>query len=106
MLDAVLNELARRRPASFDDCSDLSPLCPVEATVLGYVPNRGSSIFFALAFGLLCISSVGLGVWKKTWTYAATLGVGLLLETLGKTNTRRYLTLSNTFIQATSAEPS
>ncbi|KAJ4310593.1 hypothetical protein N0V84_010895 [Fusarium piperis] len=83
MLDAVLNELARRRPASFDDCSELSPLCPVEATVLGYVPNRGSSIFFALAFGLVCISSVGLGVWKKTWTYAATLGVGLLLETLG-----------------------
>ncbi|KAF4995307.1 hypothetical protein FGRMN_5206 [Fusarium graminum] len=78
-----MNELFARRPASFDDCTDISALCPVEATVLGYVPNKGSSFFFTIAFGLLFLSAVGVGVWKRTWTYAATLGAGLLLETVG-----------------------
>ncbi|KAF5555212.1 phospholipid-translocating ATPase [Fusarium mexicanum] len=76
-------ELYARRPASFDDCTDITALCPVSATVLGYVPNKGSSYFFTICFAILFLSSVGLGVWKKTWTYAATLGAGLLLETIG-----------------------
>ncbi|EWG45480.1 hypothetical protein FVEG_06256 [Fusarium verticillioides 7600] len=76
-------ELYARRPASFDDCTDITVLCPVSATVLGYVPNKGSSYFFTIGFAILFLSSVGLGVWKKTWTYAATLGAGLLLETIG-----------------------
>lgn len=78
-----MNELFARRPASFDDCTDITALCPVEATVLGYVPNKGSSIFFTICFALLFFSAVGLGVWKRTWTYAATLGAGLLLEAIG-----------------------
>ncbi|SCO84954.1 related to phospholipid-translocating ATPase [Fusarium oxysporum] len=76
-------ELYARRPASFDDCTDITALCPVSATVLGYVPNKGSSYFFTICFAILFLSSVALGVWKKTWTYAATLGAGLLLETIG-----------------------
>lgn len=80
-------ELYARRPASFDDCTDITALCPVSATVLGYVPNKGSSYFFTICFAILFLSSVGLGVWKKTWTYAATLGAGLLLETIGITGT-------------------
>ncbi|KAF5683875.1 phospholipid-translocating ATPase [Fusarium circinatum] len=76
-------ELYARRPASFDDCTDITAFCPVSATVLGYVPNKGSSYFFTICFAILFLSSVGLGVWKKTWTYAATLGAGLLLETIG-----------------------
>ena len=78
-----MNELFARRRASFDECTDLSALCPAEATVLGYVPNKGSSIFFIICFAILFVSAVGIGVWKRTWTYAATLGAGLLLETIG-----------------------
>ncbi|KAM0563401.1 hypothetical protein ACHAPJ_001122 [Fusarium lateritium] len=78
-----MNELFARRPASFDDCTDITALCPVSATVLGYVPNKGSSIFFTIGFAILFFSAVGLGVWKRTWTYAATLGAGLLLEMIG-----------------------
>lgn len=73
-----------RAPASFDDCTDVSPDCPVGATVLGYVPNLGSSIFFAIAFGLCLFGSLGLGIWKRTWTYCAAISVGVLLECLGK----------------------
>jgi hypothetical protein len=77
-------ELYARRPATFDTCTEISDLCPVEATVLGYVPNKGSSIFFTICFAILFFSAVGIGIWKRTWTYAATLGAGLLLETIGR----------------------
>ena len=71
----------------FDRCSEVSLLCPVEATVLGYAPNLGSGIFFSIAFGILTIAAGVLGVWKRTWTYCIAITLGLVLETLGK----RYL---------------
>ncbi|KAG9251916.1 RTA1 like protein-domain-containing protein [Emericellopsis atlantica] len=46
---------------SFDSCTELSPQCPVEATVLGYRPNLGSSYFFAIAFGICTIAAASLG---------------------------------------------
>ena len=68
---------------SFDACDQVSAFCPVEATVLGYYPNLGSGIFFAIAFGLCTIAAGVLGVWKRTWTFGAATTLGLLLETLG-----------------------
>ncbi|KAL7807298.1 RTA1 like domain-containing protein [Trichoderma gracile] len=65
------------------DCTEVSALCPVEATVLGYYPNLGSGIFFAIVFGILTVGSLVLGIWKKTYTYAIGLSIGLLLEMLG-----------------------
>jgi hypothetical protein len=75
--------LLARAGKSYDECSEVSAECPVEATVLGYVPNLGSSIFFAIAFGLLIIASLGLGIWKRTWTYCAAVTVGVFLECIG-----------------------
>lgn len=68
---------------SFDSCTEVSLLCPVEATVLGYYPNLGSGIFFSIAFGMCMIAAGVLGVWKRTWTFGAAITVGLLLEMLG-----------------------
>lgn len=68
---------------SFDQCTELSPLCPVEATVLGYIPNFGASIFFAVCFGILLIIALVLSVWKRTWSYGAAICIGLLLELCG-----------------------
>ena len=68
---------------SYDECTELSASCPVEATVLGYTPNLGNSIFFALCFGLITIAAAVLGVWKRTWTYGAAITAGLVLETCG-----------------------
>ncbi|KAM0457494.1 hypothetical protein ACHAO4_003294 [Trichoderma viride] len=65
------------------DCTEVSALCPVSATVLGYYPNLGSGIFFAIVFGILTVGSLVLGIWKKTYTYAIGLSIGLLLEMLG-----------------------
>lgn len=70
--------------ASMKVCTEISDLCPVEYTVLGYYPNLGSSIFFSIAFGICTIAAAYLAVWKRTWTYSAPVFVGLLLETLGE----------------------
>lgn len=68
---------------SFADCTEVSALCPVEATVLGYYPNLGSGVFFTIAFGLCMMASGVFGVWKRTWTYGVALTLGILLEALG-----------------------
>ncbi|KAF7559634.1 hypothetical protein G7046_g4517 [Stylonectria norvegica] len=72
-----------RAAHSFDECTEVSDICPVSATVLGYYPSLGASIFFALAFGVLTIAAGVLGVWKRTWTFGVAITIGLLLECLG-----------------------
>jgi hypothetical protein len=73
-------EGGRRR---FQDCTEVSQFCPVEATVLGYYPNLGSGIFFSVAFGLVLIACTYLTVRKRTWSYGAYIIAGLILETAG-----------------------
>lgn len=82
MSDTSFNGTASERP--FRSCTEVSDLCPVERTVLGYYPNFGANIFFAIGFGLLVILSGGLGFWKRTWTFTAAVTGGTLLETVGK----------------------
>lgn len=69
--------------AAFRSCDDVSPLCPVEATVLGYAPNLGASIFFTIAFALLGAATIWIGVRARTWTFMAALGLGCILEMMG-----------------------
>ncbi|KID67973.1 RTA-like protein, partial [Metarhizium hybridum] len=64
-------------------CTEVSDLCPINETVLGYYPNLGSGIFFTIAFGTCLIAAFSLGMWKKTWTYTAAITIGLILETAG-----------------------
>ncbi|EXU96797.1 RTA1 like domain protein [Metarhizium robertsii] len=62
-------------------CTEVSASCPVDETVLGYYPNLGSGIFFTIAFGTCLIAAFSLGMWKKT--YMAAITIGLILETAG-----------------------
>ncbi|KAM0325803.1 hypothetical protein ACHAQA_007105 [Verticillium albo-atrum] len=70
-----------RRP--FDECSEVSLYCPVEATVLGYYPNFGANIFFAVAFGIAAVFSGYFGVKKRTWAYAVAVTGSAILEMAG-----------------------
>ena len=70
-----------------DNCTEPSALCHVEDTVLGYYPNLGSGVFFTIAFGICLVAALSIGVWKRTWTYTAAIGVGLFLETAGTIDT-------------------
>ncbi|KAK4223781.1 RTA-like protein [Podospora fimiseda] len=69
--------------AYYYSCNHASPTCPVEATTLGYRPNRGINIFFAIGFGLSAISTLYFGIKHKTWSYMAFISAGCLLEMAG-----------------------
>lgn len=80
-----------RRP--FKECAEVSNFCPVEMTVLSYYPNLGSNIFFAVAFGLVVLTSGFLGTWKRTWTFMLFVTGGTILETVGMEPTRSHQTI-------------
>ncbi|KAH8881107.1 hypothetical protein GQ53DRAFT_832638 [Thozetella sp. PMI_491] len=42
-------------PDSTDHCKEVSPDCPVEATVYGYVPNLGGNAFYAVVFAICAL---------------------------------------------------
>ncbi|SPN99893.1 related to phospholipid-translocating ATPase [Cephalotrichum gorgonifer] len=69
--------------AAFRTCEEISVYCPIEATVLGYAPNLGASIFFTIAFGILGIATLWIGARGKTWTFMAAIGMGCILEMSG-----------------------
>ncbi|KAK1978140.1 RTA1 like protein [Colletotrichum cereale] len=68
---------------AFRECTEVSQLCPVEMTVLSYYPNFGANIFFAVAFGLIVLTSATIGTWKRTWTFMLFVTGGSILETVG-----------------------
>ena len=70
-------------------CTEVTSVCRVDLTVLGYRPNLGASVFFAVAFGICLVGALSLGVWKKTWTYTAAITIGLVLETAGRQSITR-----------------
>jgi len=92
------------------DCTDITPLCPVDQTIYGYYPNMGANAFFLALFAILCAVNVVQGIRYKTWTYMIALALGSLTEAIGMflfpilVNSRTPF--SNNSKQATSAESS
>ncbi|KAK5659338.1 hypothetical protein OQA88_1431 [Cercophora sp. LCS_1] len=68
---------------SYETCDQVSAICPVKATTLGYYPIEGLNAFFAAGFGLATLVALGVGVWKRTWGYSIAVAAGCLLETAG-----------------------
>ena len=73
-------------------CHEVTPLCPVELTTLGYFPNKGINVFFAVTFGLAGAATLSVGIWKKTWSYMSFITAGCVLEMAGTLDgpLRRY----------------
>ncbi|KIX02828.1 uncharacterized protein Z518_08771 [Rhinocladiella mackenziei CBS 650.93] len=69
--------------SSGDNCTDVTPECPVELSVYGYRPSIPANAFFAGFFGICCIVNLGLGIRYKTWTYMIALCLACLTETIG-----------------------
>lgn len=77
-------EAATDRPkGNFRRCLEISPTCPVEATLYGYYPNMGANAFLCALFGVCFIATIVIGIMTKTWTYTAALGIGTFLEMAG-----------------------
>lgn len=64
-------------------CTEVSPLCPVEYTTLGYYPNKPLNIFCAVAFGLALVIQLVIGIWKKTYAFTGFIVAGCALEVAG-----------------------
>ncbi|PIG83675.1 RTA1 domain protein [Aspergillus arachidicola] len=69
--------------ASYQTCTEVTPLCPVEATTYGYYPNYGGNIFFTIFYGLCGVFQLGFGIYFRSWTLMVALVVGTLLEMAG-----------------------
>lgn len=67
----------------FRMCKEVSPRCPVEATVLGYEPNLGVNAFVAAGFAIASAVTLWFMVRKRTWAYSSFILAACLLETAG-----------------------
>ncbi|KAK4173895.1 RTA1 like protein-domain-containing protein [Triangularia setosa] len=68
---------------SYETCDQISQICPVKATTLGYSPNLGVNIFVAIGFGLFGLITLATGLWKKTWGFSIAVAAGCILECVG-----------------------
>ncbi|KAK4126428.1 RTA1-domain-containing protein [Parathielavia appendiculata] len=64
-------------------CTEVTPMCPVERTTLGYYPNRGINIFFVIGYATATMVALVLGIPKKTWSYTGFIAAGCALELAG-----------------------
>ncbi|KAI5367330.1 Putative RTA-like protein [Septoria linicola] len=68
---------------SFDQCTEVSAACPVEATLYAYRPNLpGNSILLAV-FGLCTIAQILFGVRYKNVAFSTVVGIGCVGELIG-----------------------
>ncbi|CAK7208043.1 hypothetical protein SEUCBS139899_010877 [Sporothrix eucalyptigena] len=71
----------------FKNCHEVSAVCPVKATTLGYYPNVGINAFFAAGFGLamaVLLIALFFGLFKRrTWGYSCFIAAGAALELAG-----------------------
>ncbi|KAL9105084.1 MAG: hypothetical protein Q9163_000002 [Psora crenata] len=65
------------------DCTEVTPYCPVEATIYGYYPTLAGNVFFVAVFGLCFLAQTILGLRYRTWTYLIALFFGTLGEVIG-----------------------
>jgi len=70
-------------PNQFTYCTDISPTCPLEATIYGYYPSLGANVFFAVFFALFAAASFSLGVRYRTWSYCFAMTLAGITETIG-----------------------
>lgn len=75
---------------SVRECTSVTPECPVQATTLGYYPNRPLNIVIAVLFGVAAVIALVLGIRKKSWSYMSFLVAGCVLELAGRWNFAFY----------------
>lgn len=68
---------------SFNTCTEVNELCPVEASLYGDYFNMGASVFFVVAFGLNAVAQSWLTYKSRAWSFGVYLAIGTLMEMLG-----------------------
>jgi hypothetical protein len=65
------------------NCTEVTPICPVEDTIYGYYPSLGLNAFFVIFFALAAIAQLFLGFKNKTYFFALVLTFGAIGEAIG-----------------------
>ncbi|PQE22177.1 sphingoid long-chain base transporter RSB1 protein [Rutstroemia sp. NJR-2017a WRK4] len=66
-----------------DNCTSITPACPVEYTIYGYTPSLGFNAFFLSYFLLFSLIHLALLVRYKTYFYSLAITIGCLGEVTG-----------------------
>lgn len=70
-------------PPSYNNCDDVSALCPVSATVYGDYFTLGACVFFVVAHSVLLLAQTYLGIRSRAWSFSAYLAIGTIFELMG-----------------------
>jgi RTA1 like protein len=68
---------------STDNCTSVSPECPVDLTIYGYYPNLGANAFFSAYFAIFLIANLVLGFRHRTWVFSSLVAIGCVSEMIG-----------------------
>lgn len=68
-------------PQSTVNCTLVT--CSLSCAQVDYLPTLAGNALYAVAFGLLLIAQLGLGIKCKTWGFMIGMICGLLLEVVG-----------------------
>jgi len=80
--------LWQRAKASTEGCTLAT--CSVSLSVYGYLPNKPLNLTFLAIFAISFIGHVVFGIRRRVWSFLVALGIGTLLEAIGKGTRRNY----------------
>ncbi|CZS92182.1 hypothetical protein WAI453_000123 [Rhynchosporium graminicola] len=66
-----------------NQCTSVTPQCPVSATTYGYRPNLPGNIILCAVFGICMLAQLALSIKGRTWTWLIGLFIGCGLEFAG-----------------------
>ncbi|KAI9821209.1 MAG: hypothetical protein M1827_003943 [Pycnora praestabilis] len=69
--------------AQYENCTSVTPECPVSATIYGYYPSLGANAFFLAFFAITTGIQVFQGLRWKNWTFMLALVLGAGTEAIG-----------------------
>jgi len=65
------------------NCTEITPICPIEDTIYGYAPNLGLNAFFIAVFAIFALLQFYLGTRYKTYFFAYVIVLGCCGEAIG-----------------------
>jgi len=69
--------------SSFENCTQVTLSCPVEATTYGYTPSLSGNLTLLVVFGVCLFPNLYFGARYGPRSFATVLSIGILLEILG-----------------------
>jgi hypothetical protein len=72
---------------------EVSPQCPVEATVLGYYPVISGNVILLVVFSICFFAQIFLGIKSRLPAFASVVTIGCMGEAIGYGGRRTSITI-------------